>query len=163
MLASILLLFLIEVTGATDNPYLGILTYVIFPSILGFGLVVIAAGMLWERRRRRRYAPTEIMPYPVLDLNDPRRRRSFFVFLTLSFLFISISAPRSPPGRMKFSATRSPSAIWPRRSASSATKPRERSDTPSTSATSRSSNAWIVIPANTGRAAATSSGAASRP
>lgn len=92
MLASILLLFLIEVTGATDNPYLGILTYVIFPSILGFGLVVVFAGMLWERRRRRRATPSEIMPYPVLDLNDPRRRRTFFAFLTLSFLFISLSA-----------------------------------------------------------------------
>src|SRR5437764_14722682 len=89
-LASILLLFLIEITGSTDNPYLGILTYVILPAILIFGLLVILLGMLLERRRRRRVAPAEIMPYPVLDLNDPRRRRSFFVFLTLSFFFIPL-------------------------------------------------------------------------
>ena len=91
-LASILLLFLIELTASTDNPYLGILTYVILPAILFFGLLVILGGMLLERRRRRKVAPAEIMPYPVLDLNDPRRRRSFFVFLTLSFFFISMSA-----------------------------------------------------------------------
>jgi hypothetical protein len=91
-LASILLLFLIELTGSTDNPYLGILTYVILPSILIFGLFVILLGMLWERRRRRKVAPAEVMPYPVLDFNDPRRRRAFFVFLTLSFFFISLSA-----------------------------------------------------------------------
>ena len=92
MLSSILLLFLIEVTGAADNPYLGILTYVVLPGILIFGLLVILAGMLFERRRRRRFAPSEITSYPVLDLNDPRRRRAFFIFLTLSFLFISVSA-----------------------------------------------------------------------
>ena len=92
MLASILLLFLIEVTAAADNPYLGILTYVILPSILAFGLLVIFVGMLFERRRRRRFAPSQITAYPVLDLNDPRRRRAFFAFLTISFLFISLSA-----------------------------------------------------------------------
>src|SRR5438874_11543819 len=80
-LVSVILLFLLEITSSAENPYLGILTYVIFPSILIFGLVVVVAGMLLERRRRHRAKPSEIRAYPKLDLNDPRSRRAFFTFL----------------------------------------------------------------------------------
>jgi nitrate/TMAO reductase-like tetraheme cytochrome c subunit len=91
-LVSVVLLFLIELTATAENPYIGILTYIIFPSFLVFGLFVIAAGMLLERRRRRRNAPTEIMPYPRLDLNDPHARRAFLIFISITFVFISASA-----------------------------------------------------------------------
>ena len=53
-LVSIVLLFLIELTKTAENPYLGIVTYVILPSFLILGIVVVVLGMLWERRRRRR-------------------------------------------------------------------------------------------------------------
>jgi hypothetical protein len=88
----IILLFLLELTGGNHSPYLGILTYILFPSVLVFGLVLIPIGMLWERRRRRRFAPGSIDRYPKFDLNDPVRRRIFFIFLGASFLFIFVSA-----------------------------------------------------------------------
>jgi hypothetical protein len=66
-LASILLLFLIELTKAADNPYLGIVTYLILPGCLIVGLVIIAAGMLVEWRRRRRSPETAIAAYPKID------------------------------------------------------------------------------------------------
>lgn len=91
-LASIVLLFLIEITGSTDNPYLGIVTYIFLPAIMIFGLLVILAGMWWERRRRRRLSHAEILAYPMLDLNDPRRRRALFVFMGFTFIFIFMSA-----------------------------------------------------------------------
>ena len=91
-LVSIVLLFLIEITATTPNPYMGILTYVVLPSALMFGLLVALIGVLLERRRRRRLAPSEIAAYPRLDLNDPRSRRVFFTFLFVMFLFISASA-----------------------------------------------------------------------
>ncbi len=59
-LASIFLLFLIELTKAADNPYLGIITYVILPAFLILGLIVIVVGMLFERRRRRRSPDSHI-------------------------------------------------------------------------------------------------------
>jgi hypothetical protein len=89
--ASIVLLFLLETTGAANNPYLGIFTYILFPAILIFGLLIIFVGMLRERRRRRNLSPSEIAAYPILDLNDPRRRRTFFVFLGCAFIFIFMS------------------------------------------------------------------------
>src|SRR5215203_5918240 len=89
---SILLLFLIELTQTSDNPYLGIVTYIILPAFLGFGLLVIVAGMLIERRRRRRSPDSEIAAYPKIDLNEPRQRRLAVVLLALSFIFVCASA-----------------------------------------------------------------------
>ena len=89
---SILLLFLIELTQASNNPYLGIITYVVLPAFLLFGLLVIFIGMLIERRRRRRSPDSEIPPYPKIDLNEPKQRRFATVILTLSFIFVCASA-----------------------------------------------------------------------
>src|SRR5215470_19569878 len=66
---SILLLVLIELTQTSNNPYLGIITYVVLPAFLVFGLLVILVGMLFERRRRRRSPDSAVPPYPKLDLN----------------------------------------------------------------------------------------------
>jgi len=89
---SVVLLFLIEITSKAENPYLGILTYMILPSILLFGIAVVLAGRIIERRRRHRASPGDTAAYPTLDLNDPRSRRAFFVFLLITFLFVSASA-----------------------------------------------------------------------
>src|SRR3970282_2997094 len=91
-LASVVLLFFIEVTSTVENPYVGILTYIIFPSVLLLGLFVVVLGMILERRRRHRTAPEAITPYPKLDLNDPQARRAFLTFLVVTFFFISASA-----------------------------------------------------------------------
>jgi hypothetical protein len=91
-LVSMTLLFLVEITGRQESPYLGILTYIIFPSIMFLGLAIVLLGMILERRRRRRGSPTEIAAYPKLDLNDPKARHAFFAFLMITFLFICASA-----------------------------------------------------------------------
>ena len=90
---SIVLLFLMEISGGgTHNPYLGIFAYIMFPSVMMFGLMLIPTGMLMERRRRRKLSPEDIARYPSFDLNDPRRRRNFFVFLAITIVFIFMSA-----------------------------------------------------------------------
>jgi hypothetical protein len=91
-LVSVTLLFLLEITSSGENPYLGILTYIIFPSILMMGVGVAILGALLERRRRRRASPEDILAYPRLDLNDEHSRRAVFAFLLVTFLFISASA-----------------------------------------------------------------------
>jgi Na+/melibiose symporter-like transporter len=92
---SIALMLLLEFIGGDEhggNPYIGIFTYILFPSVMGFGLVLFFLGALWERHRRHKMRPDEIGRYPVLDLNDPRRRRSFITFMLLAFIFLFMSA-----------------------------------------------------------------------
>src|SRR6187402_3158434 len=59
------------------NPYVGIMAYVIAPGVLVFGIAIFIAGMLLERRRRRRHTPDEVPQYPDINLNNPRTRRAF--------------------------------------------------------------------------------------
>ena len=91
-LTSIALLILLEFYSQFENPYTDLVTFIFVPSILVFGLVVAFAGALIERRRRRHIAPEDLKPFPILDLNDPRRRRSLLVFISVAFAFLFISA-----------------------------------------------------------------------
>ena len=87
-----LLLFFIEITATTENAYIGILTYIILPSIMMFGIFVAIVGMIFERRRRRKNTPDDVLAYPMLDLNNPHTRRTFMVFLVGTLMFIAVSA-----------------------------------------------------------------------
>ena len=91
-LASIILLFLIELTKAADNPYLGIVTYVILPAFSDAWVWSLSGRHALERRRRRRWPESEIAAYPRIDLNDPRQRRIAFSLVGVSFIFIFMSA-----------------------------------------------------------------------
>ncbi|HEU4520909.1 MAG TPA: NapC/NirT family cytochrome c [Thermoanaerobaculia bacterium] len=73
------------------NPYVGIMAYVIVPSVLVFGLAVFFIGMLIERRRRRRSAPDAIPQYPDINLNDAGTRRVFMIAAVALTVFVMIS------------------------------------------------------------------------
>jgi len=90
-LLSIIFLFVLEITESSHQPYLGILIYILLPGVMLFGLFIVVAGMLLERRRRRKLTPEQIAAYPILDINDPRRRRIFFAFLVCSVIFLMVS------------------------------------------------------------------------
>lgn len=91
-LACIILLFLIDFTRGSENPYFGIVTYIVLPGFLILGLVIVVAGMILERRRRRLSPSSEISTYPKIDFNDRRQRRIAVVLLVATFLFVSMSA-----------------------------------------------------------------------
>lgn len=59
------------------SPYAGIITYVAFPSVVLLGIALGLGGMWRESRRRRRLGTAEALPFPSVDLNDPRQRRRF--------------------------------------------------------------------------------------
>lgn len=91
-LTSFVLLLLIELFVHTQNPYSDLVTFILVPSIMIFGIFVAVVGALLERRRRRNLTHDEIAAYPVIDLNDPRRRRMLLVKLCVAFAFLFMSA-----------------------------------------------------------------------
>jgi NapC/NirT cytochrome c family, N-terminal region len=79
-------LFIASLAGFEGNPYLGMVAYVIFPSLLVLGLLLIPAGAALERRRLVRLAASGATepPLPIIDLNSPRTRKLGLLFLALT-------------------------------------------------------------------------------
>jgi hypothetical protein len=90
-LTSIVFLFLTEMLSARESPYLGIFTYIIFPSIMLLGVGIVLLGMILERRRRHKQG-TEEASFPKLDLNDALTRRKLLTLMGLVFVFLFVSA-----------------------------------------------------------------------
>ena len=89
-LANIVFLIYVDVTSA-ENPYLGIMAYIILPAILFVGLALFVVGMLIERRKRRRMTPEELARYPTIDLNVPRTRNIALISILAGVFFVLVS------------------------------------------------------------------------
>lgn len=92
--AALLIVFAIlgELTIDQPSPYVGIFTYLVFPTILFFGLVFVLWGMRREAVRRAKAGAVEKMPYPRLDLNDDRHRKRFGYALVLGSALLIVLA-----------------------------------------------------------------------
>jgi nitrate/TMAO reductase-like tetraheme cytochrome c subunit len=89
-LFSFLLLFVLDTLAHFSNPYIGILTYIIAPGFLLFGLFLALIGALRERRKLGQSAG--ILPRMVVDLSRPRDRKIMGYFVAGSVLFLLLSA-----------------------------------------------------------------------
>ncbi len=90
-LFSFLLLTALDLMGkSANNPYLGILTYVVAPFFIVLGLTLVVWGV-WLRRRQQTIAPNAPAPRLAIDLSRKTDRRLLVVFGlgTLSFLLLS--------------------------------------------------------------------------
>jgi nitrate/TMAO reductase-like tetraheme cytochrome c subunit len=85
-------LIAIDFYAGFSNPYMGILTYIVAPSFLSAGLLLILFGVLHERRRRRRLVPGEIPRHPRIDFNVPRQRNAFLIVVVVTFVFLIFTA-----------------------------------------------------------------------
>lgn len=77
-------------TGA-DNPYGGILVYVLFMPLMLFGMVLIPIGM---HRSWRAWQATGEIPYhkwPYVDFNNRSYRIAFLIFINATIMFVLIS------------------------------------------------------------------------
>lgn len=82
--AAVFLIFLIPniLGGKFDNPYWGILIFVILPAVFFLGLVLIPLGILLRRRSEKKKGQ-EMTSFPPLDLKNPDfRRLAIFIALT---------------------------------------------------------------------------------
>lgn len=93
--ASVLLfatLYGIESLGFEAGPYLGIITFVVLPSLFVFGLLLIPLGLAIEKRRARRTGTVAVGALPVVDLNVGRTRSLVLVFLGATLVNLVILA-----------------------------------------------------------------------
>jgi len=69
-------LFVYDVIGESESPYLGIITYMVLPIVFVVGLVLIVIGIRRQTKRRlEAEASGDIAAeFPVIDLNDDRVR-----------------------------------------------------------------------------------------
>ncbi|HEV8494911.1 MAG TPA: hypothetical protein VGR76_21710, partial [Candidatus Angelobacter sp.] len=86
-LFAFLLLFLLDSFAHFANPYVGILTYLVAPVFMFFGLALGALGLLLRRRQIVK-ANGGAVPAMQIDLSRPRDRRIMAVFLTASIGFL---------------------------------------------------------------------------
>jgi nitrate/TMAO reductase-like tetraheme cytochrome c subunit len=90
-LGNIFLFSLIAFIADRPGPYIGILAYMISPAFLVFGLLLMLAGVLLERRKK--VAPTAF--YPRVDLNDPTQRSAVVSFTGFLVVFVMMSGAGS--------------------------------------------------------------------
>lgn len=86
--------FALEMLGWTDhsNPYLGIIFFIVLPSIFIVGLLLIPVGGWVERRRRLRGLPPSLRQWPRLDFNHARTRMVLMIVLVLTPVNVLIAS-----------------------------------------------------------------------
>lgn len=90
-MANIFIFVLIDAIAVKPSPYVGILAYMVSPAFLVLGLLIVAVGMLLERRKH--VAPSAF--YPRIDLNDPTQRSAVISFVTFLVVFAVVSSAGS--------------------------------------------------------------------
>ncbi|MBT4611675.1 MAG: cytochrome C [Gemmatimonadetes bacterium] len=88
----IVLLLLIDAFVDATTAYLGLLTFIVLPIFVCLGLVLIAVGMLIERRRLQRGAHGHFRPELNIDLRNSRHRRAVAIFTGVTGVFLMATA-----------------------------------------------------------------------
>jgi len=84
MAALFILLFLLDLFGQLDSPYLGLLLFVAVPALFVLGLLLIPVGGWLARRQQRRHPDAPPPDWPVIDLRLPRQRTVLLLVLVLT-------------------------------------------------------------------------------
>ena len=90
-LIAILFLIAVEATAEEPSPYAGIITFIILPGVLIFGLTMAFFGA-WRESKRRAQGLDPAANWIVLDLSSARTRKlsSIITISALAFLSLSI-------------------------------------------------------------------------
>jgi len=80
-------LFLLELLGLHGGPYVGILGFIVIPTLFVIGLLLIPLGLWLDRRRRRKQGTAGPA---VIDLSSPTTARNIRIFLVATVINIVI-------------------------------------------------------------------------
>lgn len=89
-LLTLLILIGFDIFLGFNRPYLGVLVYIILPGAVFVGLILIFAGILYQRRLQRKPGFKPRLPH--IDLNNPRHRRNLILTACIGFVFLLFSA-----------------------------------------------------------------------
>ncbi len=81
-----LALLALDLAGALQNPYVGILIFLIMPAIFVLGLLLIPIGLRRERLRH----PDAPAGWPTLNLGDPQLRRALVFVAVMTLINLAI-------------------------------------------------------------------------
>jgi len=82
---------LFSVVTPSTNPYVDIVGYLILPSMLIVGLVMMPAGILFKSWRIKRYDPTQQLRMRMrIDLSEPGQRKLAKVMGVATFVFLPV-------------------------------------------------------------------------
>ncbi|HBG03963.1 MAG: cytochrome C [Geobacteraceae bacterium GWC2_58_44] len=88
----IVFLFIVASVLKDQAVYLGLVIYILLPSVMIVGLLLIPVGMLREMKREQREGEHPGPGWPRIDLAEPRHRHAFFIFVIGTAIFVLLSA-----------------------------------------------------------------------
>ena len=92
LVTGMVLLILSFAFESESNTYFGIFLYVVLPTILVIGLLLIPIGMFIEWRRWKKGGEREIPSWPRVDFNKPAHRNAAIVFVVGTIIFAALSS-----------------------------------------------------------------------
>jgi hypothetical protein len=88
----IVFLFLFSLIFSEGDSYSGLFIYIILPTIMFIGLLMIPIGIRFKKRKEKREGVEREFKFPVVDFNDPKQRTMlFFISIGLA-IFLVMSA-----------------------------------------------------------------------
>jgi len=88
----IVFLFLFSLFFAEGDSYSGLFIYIILPTIMFIGLLMIPIGIRIKRRKEKKGKVEREFKFPVVDFNDPKQRLMLFFIAIGLAIFLLISA-----------------------------------------------------------------------
>ena len=84
-------LYVLSSLARYDKAYIGLVDFIVIPTFIIIGLILIPVGMIIKTRQQRKAGGEISRALPVLDLNLPRQRNGLIIFTagTIIFLFLS--------------------------------------------------------------------------
>lgn len=85
-------LFVVSMFFAEGSSYLGLVMWIVIPTFLVLGLLIIPVGMFIKSRKDKKAKVSYDQPWPKVDLNDVSTRNAFMIFGIGTVFFLLLSA-----------------------------------------------------------------------